>query len=111
MKWLRRTGSKELDQLRNAMADSEGNPGREYAVSAYDVAQILYDDAGDDPDRSLDLAGLIVVARLGRAALTRRPRSRLPRASSTRCTASRRSAGRCNWAIERRESAPSAPPA
>jgi hypothetical protein len=72
VKWLRRTGDKELDRLRNALAGSEGNPGREYAVSAYDVAQILYDDAGEDPDRSLDLAGVIVVARLGRAALARK---------------------------------------
>ncbi|WP_396452853.1 hypothetical protein [Actinomadura sp.] len=78
VKWLRRTGGRELDRLRDALAGSEGNPGREYAVSAYDVAQILYDDSGDDPDRALDLAGVVVVARLGRTALagkTARPAS------------------------------------
>ncbi|MFB4309908.1 hypothetical protein [Actinomadura sp. GTD37] len=71
VKWLRRTGRRELDRLRALLPESTGNPGREYAVSAYDVAQILYDDAGDDPARSLDLAGAIVLARLGRAALAR----------------------------------------
>ncbi|MFA1537523.1 hypothetical protein [Actinomadura monticuli] len=76
MKWLRRMGRRELDRLRALLPKSTGNPGREYAVSAYDVAQILYDDAGDDPGRSLDLVGTIVLARLGRAALvhkTERP--------------------------------------
>ncbi|SNS69789.1 hypothetical protein SAMN05443665_10089 [Actinomadura meyerae] len=73
VKWLRRTGLKELDRLRDALATAEDDdPGREYAVSAYDVAQILHDDAAEDPDRALDLAGAIVLARQGRAALTRR---------------------------------------
>jgi len=72
MKWLRRTGGRELDRLRALLPESTGNPGREYAVSAYDVAQILYDDAGDDPGRSLDLVGAIVLARLGRAALAQK---------------------------------------
>ncbi|GAA1860906.1 hypothetical protein [Actinomadura bangladeshensis] len=67
--WLRRTGRKELDRLRDLLPEAAGNPGRTYAVSAYDVAQILYDEAGEDPDRALDLAGAIVLARLGRAAL------------------------------------------
>ncbi|GAA1815871.1 hypothetical protein [Actinomadura chokoriensis] len=69
VKWLRRTGRKELDRLRDLLPEAADNPGRAYAVSAYDVAQILYDDAGEDPDRALDLAGTIVLARLGRAAL------------------------------------------
>ncbi|QKW36647.1 hypothetical protein HUT06_23635 [Actinomadura sp. NAK00032] len=70
VKWLRRTGAKELDRLRGLLPDAaEDNPGREYAASAYDVAQILYDDAGEDPERVLDLAGVIVLARQGRAAL------------------------------------------
>jgi hypothetical protein len=69
MKWLRRTGAKELDGLRTLLPMNTANPGREYAVSAYDVAQILYDDAGDDSGRTLDLVGAIVLARLGSAAL------------------------------------------
>ncbi|CND97833.1 Uncharacterised protein [Mycobacterium tuberculosis] len=69
VKWLRRTGRRELDRLRDLLPRAEGNPGRAYAVSAYDVAQILYDDAGEEPDRALDLAGAIALARLGRAAL------------------------------------------
>ncbi|MFA1551179.1 hypothetical protein [Actinomadura chokoriensis] len=72
VKWLRRTGGRELDRLRTLLPESTGNPGREYAVSAYDAAQILYDDAGDDPGKSLDLAGAIVLARLGRAALAQK---------------------------------------
>lgn len=70
VKWLRRTGAKELERLRGLLpAAAEGDHGREYAVSAYDVAQILYDDAAEDPERALDLAGAIVLARQGRAAL------------------------------------------
>ncbi|MEU5988865.1 hypothetical protein ABZ806_07805 [Spirillospora sp. NPDC047418] len=69
VKWLRRTGRRELDRLRELLPDAAENPGRAYAVSAYDVAQILYDDAGEDPGRALDLTGAIVLARLGRAAL------------------------------------------
>lgn len=69
VRWLRRTGRKELDRLRELLPEAADNPGRAYAVSAYDVAQILYDEAGEDPDRALDLAGAIVLARLGRDAL------------------------------------------
>ncbi|MFD0690561.1 hypothetical protein [Actinomadura fibrosa] len=71
VKWLRRTAAKELERLRGALPGSEGNPGRRYAVSAYDVAQILFDDAGEDAERPLDLVGAIVLARQGRIALAR----------------------------------------
>ncbi|GAA4227351.1 hypothetical protein GCM10022254_14830 [Actinomadura meridiana] len=77
-KWLRRTGAKELDKLRTELPTSTTNPGREYAVSAYDVAQILYDDAGETPDRAIDLAGAIVLARLGLAALDARTQKPSP---------------------------------
>ncbi|TDB89896.1 hypothetical protein E1264_06705 [Actinomadura sp. KC216] len=71
MRWLRRTASKELGRLRDLLATAEAERGRDFAVSAYDAGQILYDDAKDDADRAIDLAGAIVLARRGRAALTR----------------------------------------
>ncbi|MBO2462469.1 hypothetical protein [Actinomadura violacea] len=68
-RWLRRTASAELDRLRDRLPDTSGNRGRATALAAYDAAQILYDDAHDDPGRALDLVGVIVLARQGRRAL------------------------------------------
>ncbi|MFI0408413.1 hypothetical protein [Actinomadura sp. 3N508] len=71
MRWLRRNASRELRRLRDLLGTAEADRGRDFAVSAYDAAQILYDDAKDDKERAIDLAGAIVLARRGRAALTR----------------------------------------
>ncbi|TMR07510.1 hypothetical protein ETD83_00600 [Actinomadura soli] len=71
MRWLRRNASKELGRLRGLLATAEAERGRPFAVSAYDAAQILYDDAKDDEERAIDLVGVIVLARRGRVALTR----------------------------------------
>ncbi|MDL4820219.1 hypothetical protein [Actinomadura opuntiae] len=68
-RWLRRTASAELDRLRDRLPDASGNRGRAFAVTAYDAAQILYDDVHDDPGHALDLVGVIVLARQGRRAL------------------------------------------
>ncbi|MFB4314717.1 hypothetical protein [Actinomadura sp. 21ATH] len=50
-------------------------PDRSYSLRAYDAARILYDELGPRPDRgsadaALDLVGVIVLVRQGRAALT-----------------------------------------
>ncbi|WUI03008.1 hypothetical protein OHR68_14735 [Spirillospora sp. NBC_00431] len=71
VRWLRRNAAKELERLRGLLAAAEAERGRPYAVSAYDAAQILYDDAKDDEERAIDLVGAIVLARQGRLALTR----------------------------------------
>ncbi|NDU71059.1 hypothetical protein GWI34_00250 [Actinomadura sp. DSM 109109] len=71
MRWLRRQGARDLEQLRLLLAAADGGRGREFAVSAYDAAQILYDDAKDDESKAADLVGAIVLARRGHAALTR----------------------------------------
>ncbi|MGP4028484.1 hypothetical protein [Actinomadura sp. 3N407] len=71
MRRLRRQGAKELERLRRLLTATEAGHGRPYAVSAYDAAQILYDDAKDDVDRAIDLVGAIVLARQGRLALIR----------------------------------------
>jgi hypothetical protein len=68
---LRRHAAREVEHLRRMLATAETGKGRPYAVSAYDAAQILYDDAKDDETKAIDLAGAIVLARQGRAALTR----------------------------------------
>ncbi|MFG2003121.1 hypothetical protein ACGFNU_28575 [Spirillospora sp. NPDC048911] len=68
-RWLRRTGAAELGRLRRKLPEAEGNRGHTYAASAFDAAQILYDEAGGDRDRTLDLVGVIVLARQGQAAL------------------------------------------
>lgn len=72
MRWLRRHGAKDLERLRRLLTTADGEQqGRPYAVSAYDAAQILYDDAKDDESKAIDLVGAIVLARQGHAALTR----------------------------------------
>ncbi|WP_143227174.1 hypothetical protein [Actinomadura mexicana] len=71
MSWLRRHGAKDLERLRRLLTTAGGEQGRAYAVSAYDAAQILYDDAKDDESKAIDLVGAIVLARQGRIALTR----------------------------------------
>ncbi|TDD92552.1 hypothetical protein E1293_00820 [Actinomadura darangshiensis] len=71
MRWLRRHAAKELERLRPLLATAEAEQGRDYAVSAYDAAQILYDDAKQDEDKATDLVGAIVLARQGRIAITR----------------------------------------
>ncbi|MEU4828682.1 hypothetical protein AB0H37_43145 [Actinomadura sp. NPDC023710] len=71
MHWLRRHGAKDLEGLRRLLTTADGEQGRDYAVSAYDAAQILYDDAKDDESKAADLVGAIVLARQGRIALTR----------------------------------------
>ncbi|GGQ35186.1 hypothetical protein BKA00_002216 [Actinomadura coerulea] len=71
MRWLRRHAAKELEALRRLLAAAGGERGRDYAVSAYDAAQILYDDAKDDESKAIDLVGAIVLARQGQIALVR----------------------------------------
>ncbi|MFI0368732.1 hypothetical protein ACH35V_12680 [Actinomadura sp. 1N219] len=71
MRWLRRNAAEEVGRLRDLLATAEAERGRLFAVSAYDAAQILYDDAKDDEERAIDLVGAIVLARQGRIALTR----------------------------------------
>ncbi|WP_141586007.1 hypothetical protein [Actinomadura sp. WMMA1423] len=70
-RWLRRHGSGELEALRRLLLTEGAERGRPYAVSAYDAAQILYDDAKDDDTKAVDLVGAIVLARQGRIALAR----------------------------------------
>ncbi|MGH3242479.1 MAG: hypothetical protein ACRDNL_19035, partial [Spirillospora sp.] len=71
MRWLRHHAAKELERLRALLGTAEAERGRPYAVSAFDAAQILYDDAKDDEERAIDLVGAIVLARQGRLALVR----------------------------------------
>ena len=71
MRRLRRQAGGELDRLRRLLATADAERGRPYAVSAYDAAQILYDDAKEDESRAIDLVGAIVLARRGCAALRR----------------------------------------
>ncbi|TDC88013.1 hypothetical protein [Actinomadura sp. 7K507] len=71
MRRLRRQAARELERLRLLLATAEAEKGRAYAVSAYDAAQILYDDAKDDESRAVDLVGAIVLSRQGRVALVR----------------------------------------
>lgn len=71
MRWLRRHGAQDLERLRRLLTTADGERGRAYAVSAYDAAQILYDDAKDDESKAIDLVGAIVLARQGCVALTR----------------------------------------
>ncbi|MEU8125555.1 hypothetical protein AB0C21_43205 [Spirillospora sp. NPDC049024] len=70
-RWLRRHGARDLGALRRLLTTTGADRGRPYAVSAYDAAQILYDDAKDDESKAIDLVGAIVLARQGRVALTR----------------------------------------
>ncbi|MFC4049484.1 hypothetical protein ACFOY4_07310 [Actinomadura syzygii] len=72
MRDLRRHAAAELARLRDRLTEAETDQGRAYAVSAFDAAQILYDDAEDDEERAVDLVGVIVLARQGRAALAGR---------------------------------------
>ncbi|MEW2359008.1 hypothetical protein [Spirillospora sp. NPDC029432] len=58
-----------------AVFSQELAPDRSYSLRAYDAARILFDEVGPDPDRksadaALDLVGVIVLVRQGRAALT-----------------------------------------
>ncbi|GAA0578613.1 hypothetical protein GCM10009546_46350 [Actinomadura livida] len=71
MRRLRRLAAKDVGALRQALATADAERGRSYAVSAYDAAQILYDDAKEDEDRAIDLVGAIVLARQGQVALSR----------------------------------------
>ncbi|MEU8309087.1 hypothetical protein AB0C84_36535 [Actinomadura sp. NPDC048955] len=71
MRWLRRNGAKDLERLRRLLATADTRRGRAYAVSAYDAAQILYDDAKDDESKAIDLVGAIVLARQGCVTLAR----------------------------------------
>lgn len=71
MRRLRRSAAKEVETLRRLLATADAEQGRPYAVSAYDAARILYDDAKEDADKAIDLAGAIVLARQGRIALAR----------------------------------------
>ncbi|MEU9871740.1 hypothetical protein AB0C87_28290 [Actinomadura sp. NPDC048021] len=71
IRWLRRHGAKDLERLRRLLTTADSERGRAYAVSAYDAAQILYDDAKDDEGKAIDLVGAIVLARQGCVALTR----------------------------------------
>ncbi|MFG2089908.1 MULTISPECIES: hypothetical protein [unclassified Spirillospora] len=71
MRQLRHHGAKELERLQSLLTTTGAERGRPYAVSAYDAAQILYDDAKDDADRAVDLVGAIVLARQGRLVLSR----------------------------------------
>ncbi|SFP99370.1 hypothetical protein K8Z49_07480 [Actinomadura madurae] len=71
MRRLRREAAKEVARLNRLLAATDEGRGRRYAVSAYDAAQILYDDAKDDQDKAIDLVGAIVLARQGRLALDR----------------------------------------
>lgn len=71
MRRLRRQAAKDVARLREALVTTEAEQGRRYAVSAYDAAQILYDDAKDDEERAIDLVGAIVLARQGLLALLR----------------------------------------
>ncbi|MCW2916753.1 MAG: hypothetical protein JWN52_4821 [Actinomycetia bacterium] len=77
-RWLHRTATRELERLGAAISADPSGAGRAYAMSAYDAGAILtgdLDSAGstedDDAERILDLVGVIVLARLGRAALAR----------------------------------------
>ncbi|TDC70902.1 hypothetical protein E1200_03980 [Actinomadura sp. GC306] len=69
--WLRREAAEELDRLRRLLATADAGRGHPYAVSAFDAAQILYDDAKEDEERAIDLVGAIVLARQGQTALKR----------------------------------------
>ena len=69
MRRLRRKSAGELERLRRLLATADAERGRTYAVSAYDAAQILYDDAKDDENRAVDLVGAIVLAHQGCVAL------------------------------------------
>ncbi|MEO3827592.1 hypothetical protein [Actinomadura sp. B10D3] len=71
MRRLRREAAKEVERLNRLLAATDKGRGRRYAVSAYDAAQILYDDAKDDENKAIDLVGAIVLARQGQIALTR----------------------------------------
>ncbi|TDE38545.1 hypothetical protein [Actinomadura sp. 6K520] len=71
MRRLRRQAANEVGALRQALVTADAERGRPYAISAYDAAQILYDDAKEDEDRAIDLVGAIVLARQGQAALSR----------------------------------------
>ncbi|MEU5882207.1 hypothetical protein [Spirillospora sp. NPDC047279] len=67
---LRHLAATELSGLGDELPGAdEDNPGHTYAASAYDAAKILHDEAGD---KHLDLVGVIVLARQGRAALADR---------------------------------------
>ncbi|WP_019633729.1 hypothetical protein [Actinomadura atramentaria] len=80
VRWLRRTARQDLDALRSALADAAGDgdrAGLPRASEDFDAAQILLDDidqgTGAAPEKSaeraMDLVGVIVLAREGRAAL------------------------------------------
>lgn len=69
MRRLRKEAAKEVEALRGALVTAEAARGRDYAVSAYDAAQILYDEAKEDEERAADLVGAIVLARQGQTAL------------------------------------------
>jgi hypothetical protein len=76
-RWLHATATEELQRLSTAISAGPPGTGRAYAMSAYDVGAILLGDLDsaeatkdDDADRILDLVGVIVLARLGRAGLT-----------------------------------------
>ncbi|WP_433338099.1 hypothetical protein [Spirillospora sp. CA-294931] len=69
MRFLRRTGAGELASLSALLPENEENPAHSYAASAYDVARLLHDEAGEDVGRAIDLVGAIVLAREGRRAL------------------------------------------
>ncbi|MFC6885769.1 hypothetical protein [Actinomadura yumaensis] len=71
-RWLRRTGGRDLERLRLLLPAAGDGRGTRYALSAYDAAKIVYDEAGGGAEGALDLAGAIVLARQGRAALARR---------------------------------------
>ncbi|MEU8799972.1 hypothetical protein [Spirillospora sp. NPDC048819] len=70
LRQLRHHGAKELERLQSLLTTTSAGRGRAYAVSAYDAAQILYDDAKDDADRAIDLVGAIVLARQGQLVLS-----------------------------------------
>jgi hypothetical protein len=68
---LHSLAAKELSALGRELV-----PDRRYTLRAYDAARILFDDLGPRPPRRdadtvLDLIGVIVLVRQGRAALTR----------------------------------------
>ncbi|WP_329520426.1 hypothetical protein [Spirillospora sp. NBC_01491] len=78
VKWLVRTGAKELERLRLMLSEAGDPPGRGFAVTAYDAAKILYDDAAAGRDRALDLVGAIVLARQGLGAIAQKTASPPP---------------------------------
>ncbi|RAY12183.1 hypothetical protein DPM19_26025 [Actinomadura craniellae] len=77
VRWLRARAAEELGRLRALLPPGDDEPGRAYALRAYDAAQILFDDLDPRPAKKdaaavLDLVGVVVLARQGQAVLAGR---------------------------------------